>query len=661
MYAEHFGFSKLPFSATPDPQVVFNNSLYQETFATLQYGVLAKKGFVLITGEVGTGKTTLLRKLLHSLGPTVHSVFIFYTQVSFVELLRLILDDLNLAHKDNDKLTLIETLNQYLIERSRQGHIVTLLIDEAQNLCDEALEGLRLLSNLETDTEKLVQIVLMGQPELEIKLDQPKLRQLKQRITLQCRLAPLKKEEVGAYIEFRLNAAGFRGQSPFQRDSLEAIAFYSKGIPRLVNIICDNALLIAYAASQGKVAAQMVEEVARDLQLGPSRPIEAGNPVNHKVPDNPVKPRMEEEHLPEFENVLVGAEKEHRPELQPKRSLTGLAVGIFLGAVTLGGIAVYLQQSKIYLSDRATSWGDFSREGNDYLSDWTVKVKDFFERTEEHIADSAVKAEDLSIQSKNYLGAKAGDFYRQSADYLTGLVQKAEEWSRERKNYFSQLGEKAGDFSRRSKDYLAGLAARMGEAVRSHWKSLKQVKPITKTSEDNSSKVPRLADSNDVNPSKRTEPLFGHPAPVAEKPPLISQELKALKPDKKVPLPATKEPAETQIAKNTGAPTKSRMMSDSSETQRAESHQLASLKREPAPLKRPNKRQPPYLGNFEVVEKSFVRNTPESDAEIITTLQPGTGVRVESKTGRYLLVRSLNDPGVHGYVHEEDAFFKRIK
>ena len=537
MYAEHFGFSKLPFSVTPDPQVVFNNSLYREAFATLQYGVLGKRGFVFITGEVGTGKTTLLRKLLHSLGPTVHSVFIFNTQVSFVELLRLILDDLGLAHENDDKLTMIEILNQYLIERLRQGHIVTLLIDEAQNLCDEALEGLRLLSNLETDTEKLLQIVLMGQPELEIKLDQLKLRQLKQRIALQCRLAPLKKEEVGAYIEFRLNAVGFRGKSPFQ-GSLETIAFYSKGIPRLVNIICDNALLIAYAASKGKVSAQMVEEVARDLQLGPPRPIEAGHPVNHKMPDNPVKPWREEERLPEFENVLVGAEKEHRPELQRKRSLTSLGVRVFLGAVFLGGIAIsYSQQSKIYLSDLATSWGDFSREGKDYLSDWTV----------------------------------------------------------------------------------------------------------------------------DVNPSNRTEPLFGHPAPAAEKPRLISQELKEPKQDKKVPLPAAKKPAETQIAKNTGPPTKSRAISDSPKAQRAESHQLASLKREPAPLKRPNKEQPRYLGNFKVLEKSFVRDTPASDAEIITTLQPGTWVRVESKTGKYLRVRSLNDPGVRGYVHEEDAFFKRIK
>jgi general secretion pathway protein A len=363
MYAEYFGFSKLPFSATPDPQVFFDNSLYREAFATLQYGVMAKKGFVVITGEVGTGKTTLLRKLLHSLGPAVHSVFIFNTQVSFVELLRLILDDLNLARESDDKLTMIETLNHYLIERLRQGHIVTLLIDEAQNLSDEALEGLRLLSNLETDTEKLLQIVLMGQPELEIRLDQPKLRQLKQRITLQCRLAPLKKEEVGAYIEFRLNAAGCRGRSPFHRASLETIALYSKGIPRRINIICDNALLAAFARAKKEISPEMVVEVAADLRLQALKPGQSFVGTAHSKParrPGPASWLLEADKV--FEDDVwvsrIGSENFAMDSVLPHQTFrnrhgVGTIAKTLVGLVTLGGVGVttlYPRQMTEYFS-----------------------------------------------------------------------------------------------------------------------------------------------------------------------------------------------------------------------------------------------------------------------------------------------------------------------
>jgi general secretion pathway protein A len=279
MYNSYFGFSVSPFSVTPDPSFFYTNPVYQEAYATLRYGIEAKKGFIVVTGEVGTGKTTLLRKLMHNLEGTIHSVFIFNTYLNFTELLQVILSDLGLAPKEPNRVTLLQELNDYLITQLKQSHIVAVLVDEAQGLSDEALEGLRLLSNLETDQEKLLQIVLMGQPELERKLDRPSLRQLKQRVALQCRLVPLKDEEVGPYIDFRLRAAGYKGKDLFYPDAFRQIAFYSNGIPRLMNIICDNALLCAYARSQKIVSADIINEVARDLRLGSEVQVTVAEPT----------------------------------------------------------------------------------------------------------------------------------------------------------------------------------------------------------------------------------------------------------------------------------------------------------------------------------------------------------------------------------------------
>jgi general secretion pathway protein A len=278
MYNQYFGFLESPFSSAPDPDVIYSNRVYLEAYANLRYGIETKKGFISITGEVGTGKTTLLRKLMRTFGDTIHSVFIFNTYLTFNELLPAILQDLGLQTQGKDRLAMFNELNAYLIEKSKKKHIVCLLIDEAQNLSDESLEGLRLLSNFETDKEKLLQIVMMGQPELKAKLKQPNLRQLKQRIALQFELAPLKDEEVGSYINFRLQSAGYERKDLFHPEAVQKIALYSKGIPRLINIICDNALLIAFAASQKTVSAAFISEVADDLSLeSKTQPAEAKN------------------------------------------------------------------------------------------------------------------------------------------------------------------------------------------------------------------------------------------------------------------------------------------------------------------------------------------------------------------------------------------------
>ncbi len=271
MYNAHFGFREAPFGVTPDPQFYYSNAVYQEAWATLRYGIEARKGFILITGEAGTGKTTLLRKAMHAFGSNIKAAYLPNTLVDYTDLLRLMLTDLGLPVSTDNRSMMIERLTEYLIEQFEAGNIVALLIDEAQNLRPETLEELRLLGNLETDKDKLLQIVLVGQPELEQKLDRPELLQLKQRLVLRCRLKPVARDEVGAYMDSRLQTIGHRSEELFDPGAVEKIASYSAGIPRLINIICDNALLAAFALSKLKITAAIIDEVAEDLRLGQSR------------------------------------------------------------------------------------------------------------------------------------------------------------------------------------------------------------------------------------------------------------------------------------------------------------------------------------------------------------------------------------------------------
>lgn len=270
VYNAHFGFRESPFGLTPDPQFFYFNAVYREALATLAYGFEARKGFIVVTGETGTGKTTLLRQLMRGLEPRFKTAYIFNTLVSFTDLLHLILTDLGLQGSAEDKLEMIGRLNEYLLEQDKKGHIVALLIDEAQDLSLQILEELRLLTNLEADKKKLLQIALIGQPELERKLDEPELRQLNQRVALRCRLAPLAANEVGSYIDSRLHAVAQRSKDLFEREAVEKIGLYSNGIPRLINIICNNALLISDAAAKSKIDEKMIDEVAADLLLDQS-------------------------------------------------------------------------------------------------------------------------------------------------------------------------------------------------------------------------------------------------------------------------------------------------------------------------------------------------------------------------------------------------------
>lgn len=332
MYNAYFGFEEKPFTVTPDPRFFYPNPLYCEAYATLTYGIRERKGFVLLSGEVGTGKTTLLRRLMNDLDANIRFVFFYNTTLTFEELVSVTCHELGLAVRDGGRLQKIQALNEFLIEQLRKGGTGVLLIDEAQNLREDVLESLRLLSNLETASEKLIQIVLVGQPELEAKLDQPNLRQLKQRIALRCRLDRLKDREVGSFIDHRLRTVGYERGDLFLPEAVRDIARYSKGIPRLINMICDNALLIAYGTSRKTVSAEMIEEVACDLRLKEDETIRPSSDETLSDEVSPPSSRSEE---------LCASACEPVPAMvrQKPRRGGGARIWGFLGLVLLGGIA----------------------------------------------------------------------------------------------------------------------------------------------------------------------------------------------------------------------------------------------------------------------------------------------------------------------------------
>ncbi len=266
MYAKFYGLSESPFALTPDPRYLFLSEPHREALASATYGVQERKGFVLILGEVGTGKTTLIRHLLGRFGPDIRTVFVFNPAVSFLELLQLVLRDLELPCPSVRRVEMMETLNEYLLKEAMAGRYVVLIIDEAQHLSPAVLEEVRMLSNLETARGKLIQILLVGQPELGEKLGRPELRQLRQRIGLVAELKPLSHKETAQYIGHRLEVAGHAGQRIFTRRALRIIYRASGGIPRLVNVICDKALLLAYGAGAAKVRGRLIKEVLKDWE-----------------------------------------------------------------------------------------------------------------------------------------------------------------------------------------------------------------------------------------------------------------------------------------------------------------------------------------------------------------------------------------------------------
>jgi general secretion pathway protein A len=267
MYELYFNLTKKPFDLLPNPEFIFLSKSHKRALTYLDYGIKERAGFILLTGEVGSGKTTIIRDLLKKQNPKVVLAKIFNTMVNSDQLISIINDDFGLPVRGKDKIELLRDLNAFLIEQYAKGNQPTLIIDEAQNLDSTLLEEVRMLSNLETDSAKLLQIILVGQPELRQTLGQPGMLQLRQRISINCHLQPLSRTEIEDYIHHRLEIAGDRTAVVFDTEALDIIYKYSRGIPRLINIICDFLMLSAFAEETKHLDGGMVRDIIGDLDF----------------------------------------------------------------------------------------------------------------------------------------------------------------------------------------------------------------------------------------------------------------------------------------------------------------------------------------------------------------------------------------------------------
>ena len=322
MYCGHFGFSEKPFDMTPDPKYLYLNHNNKEVFAALKYGIRDRRGFISIIGEVGTGKTTLLNAALDQLDENTKAAYIFNTSVTFDKILATTLFELGLKKSDESlsKIHAIDRLNNFAIEQLTAGGNVALIIDEAQNLDMKSLENLRLLSNLETRKHKLIQIVIAGQPELDAILQRQELRQLSQRINLNRYVIPLSEKETNDYIRHRLTVADYKGPHLFDRRAQKLIWEYSNGIPRKINILCDNALLTGYGVKKKRITTSLMEEAVKDLTRTPFVP--SGAP-----PDQIATHRID---------------RRRRKTTRPLPRRLSLAAGLGLMAVIIFGLGLIL-------------------------------------------------------------------------------------------------------------------------------------------------------------------------------------------------------------------------------------------------------------------------------------------------------------------------------
>lgn len=565
MYQDYFGLTDLPFRVTPEPQFLFSNPTHRNTCAALRDGINSRRGLIVITGEIGTGKTTLLSTFLQSHSdPALQSAVILNPGFSFAELLRFTLRDLGVACSSHDETELLDRFNNYATQQTARGCNLAIFLDEAQTISLEVLNQLLRLANLDSDEKKLVQVILIGQPELDQKLKQPELAALRGRISLHHTLAPLTSDEVASYIEFRLGRAGYQGKPLFDPPAVKRIVLYSGGIPRLINIICDNALLIALGISKKRVSANIVDEVAEDLHIQ-ARPLEAQitSGLTGNKPD-----QTDAAALSNNENLF-------RPELLGQRYASrtlAAGFGILLVFVLItGATSILYDQAKILVSRAGAGAGHL------FSGDATSPVR---------------------VQSS---------------------PQRSRDNAEEGWSDFGKLKMEVSRILMKNKERTPDSSATSSAADRSSYFNDPQTTAVPAN--------PIIEDNIAPAPPKRT-----------------------VAPPDHVIAARTIEPADRAI-----------QLQPDRQLPRSRGPQYWPSTRTEAKPPRADREQRFFQGVFEVTADSVIFEEPRMESALVKTLTPGKQVRVEQKRGNFLMVRSLNDPDIAGYVHLDHAYFRRIR
>jgi type II secretory pathway predicted ATPase ExeA len=714
MYSKYFGFEEFPFSVTPDPRFLYSNAVYQDVLAGLEHGIEARNGFIVVTGEAGTGKTTLLHRLVSSSVGTIEYALIINPRLSFIPLLRTILKNLGLPSSSTDRETLLEQLNSHFREQFTKGRTVALLFDEAQSLSDEVLEELRLLCNQEIDGATLTSIVLMGQPELEHRLDHWKLRQIKQRITSRRRLTPLQDPDVPLYVASRLEHVGYKGDELFEPPAIERIISWSSGIPRLINTICDNALLLAYQASERTVTVGMIDEVANHLRLverpprGHQKNIDevanrlrlversqyasdqprfvGRSPIAEKidaVADQPRfvdQPPVEDQRKIEEVADQLGFDDRLPIEDQEKIDVVGDQPRFVGRSPIAEKIDAVADQPRFVGRSPIEDQERIDEIANQPHFDDRPPVED--QRKIEEVADQLALDDELPIDDQRKIDEAVDQLRLVDHSPVADQVGVDEVANQMRLVDDRSAGSDQKPVPEIDQPQKLDIAFPMesvevGSVVDDSAREVNDqlIPPIyqAKTvgwSNDQLSKVNRLRIS--IGALMILVVVMGGLAV------FYPRQREAAVPGNRYVENLSRGTNRTAVpvddVKNNGDVSTKKMVEEPSQPVLATPPPSRPvLENRDQNRDTPKKQNIVEAGNsgkttgpasqeiYRVSGASFLRKRPAADAEIIDTLQPGSRIVITNRSGEYLRVRSLSDEKVSGFVHKEDAFFERIR